>query len=148
MEDFVAIWFKDYQLSDLQHRASISMPKHLGINMIEIGEDFLRAEMPVDERTKTPMGILHGGASCVLAETLGSFASYLCIDPDQKMVVGVEINANHIKSMTQGYVIGTARPIRVGNRIHVWDIRLESKETQDLICVSRLTVAILEKRAL
>lgn len=142
----MGIWFKDYQLSDLQQRASLSMPQHLGIEMIEIGSDYLSAQMPVDERTRTPMGILHGGASCVLAETLGSFGSFLCIDPEAKIIVGVEINANHIKSMRDGYVVGTARPIRIGKQLHVWDIRIEDKETKALVCVSRLTVAILDKR--
>ncbi len=142
----MAIWFKDYQLSDLQQRANLSMPQHLGIEMIELGPDYIKAQMPVDERTRTPMGILHGGASCVLAETLGSFASFLCVDPDKQMIVGLEINANHLVSVAQGYVVGKATPIRIGKRIHVWDIRIEEKNTQQMVCVSRLTVAILDKK--
>ncbi len=116
---------------------------HLGIEFVEKGEDFLRAKMPVDDRTKQPFGLLHGGASVVLAETLGSIASVLCLDePMKQKAVGLEINANHLRAVTEGWVYGTARAIHIGRRTHVWDIQI-TDENQKLVCVSRLTVAIV-----
>lgn len=116
---------------------------HLGIEFVEKGEDFLRAKMPVDHRTKQPFGLLHGGASVVLAETLGSIASVLCLDePMKQKAVGLEINANHLRAVTEGWVYGTARAIHIGRRTHVWDIQI-TDENQKLVCVSRLTVAIV-----
>ncbi len=113
----------------------------LGIEFIELGEDFIRAKMPVDQRTCQPYGLLHGGASALLAETLGSVAANLCVDRDDDgKLVGIEINANHLRAVTQGNVIGTARPVRIGRQIQVWDIRIED-EQQRLVCVSRLTLA-------
>jgi 1,4-dihydroxy-2-naphthoyl-CoA hydrolase len=99
--------------------------------------------MPVDHRTIMPLGLLHGGASCVLAETLGSYASTLVIDFSKEKMVGLQLTANHIKSVTDGYVVGTARPVHVGRRTHVWDIRIEAEGSGALVCASRLTVAIL-----
>ena len=119
------------------------MIAHLGIEFTEIGADFLRARMPVDQRTLQPYGLLHGGASVTLAETLGSSASALCVDGG-KAVVGIEINANHVRGATSGWVIGTARALHIGRSTHVWDIRIENEEGK-LICVSRLTVAIIAK---
>lgn len=120
-----------------------SMGDHLGIEFLEKGDDFLRARMPVDHRTKQPFGLLHGGASVALAETLGSIASVLCLDdPMKQKAVGLEINANHLRSVTEGWVYGTARPIHVGRRTHVWDIQI-TDENQKLVCISRLTVAIV-----
>jgi 1,4-dihydroxy-2-naphthoyl-CoA hydrolase len=101
--------------------------------------------MPVNEKTRQPYGILHGGASCVLAETVGSFASALVIDLNKNICVGLEINANHIRSTREGIVIAHCTPLQLGNTIHVWDIKIYD-ETEKLICVSRLTVAILPKR--
>lgn len=121
------------------------MTGHLGIEFIEIGPDYVKAKMPVDDRTHMPRGLLHGGASCVLAETVGSTASFLCIDPDKHVVVGLEINANHLRGITEGYVIGTARPIHIGSKTHVWEIRIEAEDSQKLICISRHTVAVLGK---
>lgn len=116
---------------------------HLGIEFVEKGEDFLRAKMPVDHRTKQPFGLLHGGASVALAETLGSIASVLCLDdPMKQKAVGLEINANHLRSVTEGWVYGTVRPIHIGRRTHVWDIKI-TDENQKLVCISRLTVAIV-----
>lgn len=115
----------------------------MGIEFVEKGEDFLRAKMPVDHRTKQPFGLLHGGASVVLAETLGSIASVLCLDePMKQKAVGLEINANHLRAVTEGWVYGTARAIHIGRRTHVWDIQI-TDENQKLVCVSRLTVAIV-----
>jgi 1,4-dihydroxy-2-naphthoyl-CoA hydrolase len=109
-----------------------------------VGADFVRAAMPVDERTRQPYGLLHGGASVVLAETLGSTAASLCVDPARFLVVGQEINANHLRSVRGGRVIGTARPVHVGGRSQVWGIEIVN-EAGALVCISRLTVAVLER---
>jgi uncharacterized protein (TIGR00369 family) len=114
----------------------------LGIVITEQGEDFLRGTMPVDARTKQPFGLLHGGASALLAETLGSLAGNLCLeDPARQQAVGVEINANHLRAVTEGLVTGTARALHVGRSIQVWDIRIEDEQGKP-VCVSRLTLAI------
>ncbi|MCX7557505.1 hotdog fold thioesterase [Xanthomonadaceae bacterium JHOS43] len=122
-----------------------SLVEHLGIRIIEQGEDFLRGTMPVDSRTHQPFGLLHGGASVALAETLGSLAGNLCLDPAISMAVGLEISANHIRSVTEGMVIGTARPLHIGRNTQVWDIRIED-EAGRLVCVSRLTLAVVPRR--
>ena len=141
------IWFnKSMKVSDIQPLGQNNMAEHIGIEFTEIGEDYLKAKMPVDRRTNQPYGLLHGGASCVLAETLGSIASALMVDTSKFICVGIEINANHIRSARNGYVHGTVTPIHVGSSTHVWDIRIHSDE-EKLICVSRLTVAILKKEA-
>ena len=121
------------------------MLEHVGIEFTVLGEDFLEARMPVDHRTKQPAGLLHGGASVTLAETLGSIASALCLDSERQMPVGIEVNANHLKSVTTGFVIGRASLVRRGRSLHVWEIKI-TNEAGDLICVSRLTVMIIEKR--
>ena len=130
--------------AQLTERASKSMPGFLGIRFIEVGADYLRATMPVNERTHTPFGILHGGASVALAETIGSVASMMCID-EQFMCVGQEINANHLRGITSGTVTATARPFHLGSRSHVWHIEIRD-ESERLVCVSRLTMAIIERR--
>jgi len=136
---------QDISLADLQ-RLNINMTKHLGIEYLDFGTDFIRAKMPVDERTTQPMGILHGGASVVLAESLGSIGANLCIDESKFYCVGLEINANHIRSVGSGkWVIGTAKPLHVGRTTQIWEIRI-TDETDKLICVSRLTVAVIEKK--
>ena len=127
----------------------ISAPKnnmvtHLGIEFTEIGKDFLCGKMPVDQRTIQPMGILHGGASVVLAETLGSVASVCCVDITKQYVVGLEINANHIKSVRAGnWVYGKATAIHIGRKTHIWEIRITNEENK-LICISRITMAIMD----
>ena len=121
-----------------------NMGEHLGIEFTEIGADFICAKMPVDHRTKQPFGLLHGGASCVLAETLGSVGSVCCIDTEKYGAVGVEINANHLRSARDGFVYGKATLLHGGKKLHVWDIRITSEESK-LVCISRLTVAILPK---
>ena len=139
------IWFKKFSIEELNKSVSHPhMGTFLGIEMTEMGDDFLKARMPVDERTKQPFGLLHGGASCVLAETLGSFASFLCIDGTKQRSVGLEINANHIKSAKTGFVVGTATPIHLGKKTHIWDIKINDEVSGTLVCVSRLTVAILD----
>ena len=121
-----------------------TMGEHIGLSFIELGNDFLKASMPVDHRTKQPYGLLHGGANCVLAETLGSVASALVINPEKFICVGIEINANHVRSAREGRVIGTCRPIHIGASTHVWDIRIHD-DKERLICVSRLTVSVLKR---
>jgi 1,4-dihydroxy-2-naphthoyl-CoA hydrolase len=137
------IWFKkDMTLADLGTLGRGTMSEHLGIEWTELGEDFISGRMPVDHRTIQPYGLLHGGASCVLAETLGSVGSALVIDPLQFKCVGIEINANHIRSARTGYVTGTATPIHIGRQTHVWGIRIVDDRGK-LVCISRLTVAIV-----
>lgn len=121
------------------------MCSHLGMEFTEIGDDYLIARMPVDHRTKQPAGLLHGGASAALAETLGSIASALCLGGTNKMPVGIEINANHLKSATSGFVTGKVVPVRVGQSLHVWNIEIYN-DKNDLVCVSRLTVMAVDKK--
>lgn len=120
------------------------MVEHLGIEITEVHTDGLTAKMPVDHRTKQPMGLLHGGASVVLAETVGSIASHLCVDTDQQYCVGLDINANHLKAVKGGYIYGRAKALHLGRRTHVWEIRIVN-EKQQLVCISRLTMAVVEK---
>ena len=119
----------------------------LGIRFTEIGPDFVRATMPVDERTIQPYGLLHGGASVALAETLGSMGAAMSVDSDEYQVVGQEINANHIRSARSGLVTGTAKPVHIGGRTHVWSIEIVN-EAGKLVCISRLTVAVIKRGAL
>jgi 1,4-dihydroxy-2-naphthoyl-CoA hydrolase len=122
-----------------------TLVEHLDIEIIEFGEDFIRGRMPVHAKTHQPYGLLHGGASVALAETLGSIAGAMCIDQATQMAVGLEINANHLRAVTSGFVIGTVRPVHVGRSTHVWDIRIED-EAGKAVCVSRLTLAIVPRR--
>ncbi|WP_423815759.1 hotdog fold thioesterase [Rhodothermus profundi] len=115
---------------------------HLGIRFTEIGDDYLVATMPVDHRTQQPFGLLHGGASVALAESMGSVGSHLCIDTARYYCVGLEINANHIRSVRSGLVKGIARPLHLGRRTQVWDIRIYDEQDR-LVCISRLTLAVL-----
>jgi 1,4-dihydroxy-2-naphthoyl-CoA hydrolase len=139
-------WFdKNVSVEDLKPLGKGTMTEYLGIEWVEIGKNFLKAKMPVDHRTIQPYGLLHGGASCVLAETIGSVASHLVIDPSGFYCVGIEINANHIRSAKDGFVYGTCSPLHIGSSTHVWDIRITNEE-EKLICISRLTVAIMKKK--
>jgi len=141
----MSIWFHPgVTPADIQPFGKNTMGDHLCIVFTEIGEDYLKATMPVDHRTRQPYGLLHGGASAVLAETLGSIASHLVVDSSQYNCVGIEINANHLRGVREGLVTGIARPLHTGKTTHVWDIKIyDSREK--LICVSRLTVAIIRK---
>jgi 1,4-dihydroxy-2-naphthoyl-CoA hydrolase len=139
------IWFQTPTLAAL-NQPSPTMVEHLGIIFTAIGNDYLEATMPVDHRTHQPMGLLHGGASVALAETLGSSGAYLCVDSEAFNVVGLEINANHIRSVRSGIVTGTARPIHLGRTTQLWEIRVTDPEGK-LVCISRLTVAVLAKTA-
>jgi 1,4-dihydroxy-2-naphthoyl-CoA hydrolase len=140
------IWKTQPTIEGINTIGNNSMGGYLDIEFTEIGADYLVAKMPVDHRTVQPFRILHGGASVVLAETLGSIASVLCItDMAKYQAVGVEINANHLSSAREGTVVyGTVRPIRVGRTMHVWNIEIKD-ERGKLVCVSRLTVAIVER---
>jgi uncharacterized protein (TIGR00369 family) len=129
-------------LEQLNRRSVDTAVSALGIIFTELGEDFLRATMPVDQRTRQPYGLLHGGASALLAETLGSLAANLCLeDPLAEQAVGVQISANHLRAITEGLVTGTARPVHVGRSTQVWDIRIEDADGR-AVCVSRLTLAV------
>jgi 1,4-dihydroxy-2-naphthoyl-CoA hydrolase len=139
----MTIWFTKARAEDLNARLGGTMVEHIGIEYLAVGEESVKARMPVDERTRQPAGILHGGASVTLAETLGSVAAFLCIDPSRKRPVGLEINANHVRSVSSGYVYGVARPIHIGRSTHLWEIRI-TNEDDKLVCIARLTVAILD----
>ena len=143
----MSIWFrKDLSLDHIKPLGKGTMADHIGIEWLELGPDFLKATMPVDHRTNQPYGLLHGGASCVLAETLGSVASAMVIDHTKFICVGLEINANHIRSARQGFVTGIVSPLHLGSSTHVWDIKIYDEE-QKLTCVSRLTVAIKPRKS-
>jgi 1,4-dihydroxy-2-naphthoyl-CoA hydrolase len=137
------IWFRPYTLEDVR-RYRVNLAQHLGIEFTELGDDLLRGRMPVDVHTRQPFGILHGGASVALAETLGSIAAGLVVDPDKYVVVGQEINANHVRAIRDGFVIGSARPLHLGRRSHVWEIRIADEQDR-LVCVSRITMFVMEK---
>ena len=133
-----------------QHLNSLhagTMTEHLGIEFIEIGADFVRATMPVNERTRQPYGVLHGGASVVLAETLGSTGATMCLDTEQFQCVGQEINANHVRAARTGLVTGTARAVHLGGRSQVWSIDIANEDGK-LVCTSRLTVAVIRRGSL
>lgn len=128
----------------LNERFASNILKHIGITYTEVGADYLCGKMPVDERTKQPLGLLHGGASVVLAESLGSMAANLCVDQKQHFCVGLEVNANHIKGVREGFVYGKAKALHIGKKTHIWETTI-TNDNGDLVCVSRLTVAVLDK---
>ncbi|MBS0226024.1 MAG: hotdog fold thioesterase [Proteobacteria bacterium] len=131
-------------LDQLNTLSRNTLMEPLGIVFTELGADYLRATMPVDARTHQPYGLLHGGASAALAETLGSTAAGLCVGEDEG-VVGIEINANHLRGVREGVVTGTARPLHVGRSTQVWEMKIEN-EAGDLVCISRLTLAVIRRR--
>lgn len=133
-----------FTLEKLNKMNENTIVSHLNIKITNVGKDFVEGVMPVDNTTKQLHGILHGGASVVLAETLGSIASNICLDYNKQYSVGIEVNANHLKSVTSGYVKGIAKPLKIGRKIHVWEIHIYN-EDDDLACVSRLTLAVLNK---
>jgi len=140
------IWDKrDIELDSLNELSRGTMAQILNIQFIETGDGFIKATMPVNANTSQPYGLLHGGASAALAETIGSVASSITIDRDKQICVGLEINCNHIRGKKDGIVTATARPLHIGATTHVWDIKIED-EREKLICISRLTVAILKKQ--
>lgn len=129
----------------LNHFSKGTMAEHLGIEITEVGKDFIIAKMPVNEKTKQPVGLLHGGASVALAETLGSVAAYSSIDTSKQAAVGLEINANHIRSVTDGFVYGRAEALHIGRTTQVWEIKITNEQGK-LVCVSRITVALLDNK--
>ena len=141
----MAIWKQDISLERINGWSANTMMETLGIRITEIGDDWLRGTMPVDHRTHQPYGLLHGGASVVLAETLGSSAAMLTLDPEKELAVGLDINANHIRGVRSGTVTGTARMVHIGRTTQVWEIRIET-EAGELVCISRITMAVVPAR--
>lgn len=137
------LWKRSVTPEALNRLAGMGLMRHLGIVFTEVGPDFLRAEMPVEERVTQPLGLLHGGASCVLAETLASVGGSLAV-PEGRTVVGLEINANHVRAVRRGKVCGIARPLHMGQRTQVWEIRI-TDEAGRLVCASRMTLAVVER---
>lgn len=141
------IFDNNITLEALNKLSRKTLAEHLGMEFTAIGDDFIEARMPVDHRTHQPLGLLHGGASVALAETLGSIAATCCIDTTKQFCVGLEINANHLRSVKEGFVKGTASPIHIGKKTQVWEIRIVNETTGDLVCISRITIAVLEKKS-
>lgn len=139
----MSIWKQDTDLERINAWNRHSMVEHLGMHVTEVGDDFIRGTMPVDERTRQPFGLLHGGASVALAESLGSVAGNLCIEPSE-MAVGLEINANHVRAVTSGVVTGIARTLHRGRTTQVWEVRIEDEHAR-LVCISRLTLAVVPR---
>ena len=141
------IWKHVPPVEDLNKMSANTLAETLGILFTEIGDDYIKCTMPVDHRTKQPFGLLHGGASAALAENMGSVASVLSLDdPSKQGIVGVELNANHLRSATEGIVTGTLKPFKVGRKIHVWNIEIHNEQNK-LICVSRLTIMVINRNA-
>jgi 1,4-dihydroxy-2-naphthoyl-CoA hydrolase len=140
----MSIWVRQFSVEELRSFQHDTMGEHLGIEVTDIGSDYLEARMPVDGRTMQPDRILHGGASVALAETLGSVGGTMCIDRERFQIVGQEINANHLRPAMTGYVTGRASPIHLGRRSQVWNIEIRDDRNR-LICVSRLTIAVIER---
>jgi 1,4-dihydroxy-2-naphthoyl-CoA hydrolase len=143
----MSIWRSLQTLEDLNGNQQGTLIENLGILFTEIGDDFVRGTMPVDTRTVQPYGLLHGGASVALAETLGSMGAAMCVDAAEYQVVGQEINANHVRAARGGLVTGTARALHLGGRTHVWSIEIVN-DAQKLVCISRITMAVIKKGAL
>lgn len=141
----MALWKQTPSLEQMNALSRGTIAEVVGIDITELGADFVRGRMPVDARTRQPYGLLHGGASVVLAETLGSIAGALVVG-DEARVVGLDINANHVRGARDGYVTGTARPLHIGRSTQVWEIRIESDASQ-LVCVSRLTLSVVPRSA-
>lgn len=138
----MAIWFGEVNLQSAGERSQNTLVSQLGIEFVEAGDDYLTARMPVDARTRQPAGMLHGGASVALAETLASWGATFCVDPNKNHCVGLEINANHVRAVPSGWVTGTARPLHLGKSTQIWEVRI-SDEQNRLVCVSRVTMAVL-----
>ena len=140
----MAIWQKPLTLDGLNNDNPAGAAVNSGIEFTAFGDDFLTARMPIDERTRQPYGILHGGSSCLLAETVGSCASALCLNSEKHYCVGLEINANHIRAISDGFVFGTAKPLHLGRSTHVWEIIIRDEEDKT-ICISRLTMLVKDQ---
>jgi 1,4-dihydroxy-2-naphthoyl-CoA hydrolase len=140
----MSIWFRPFTIAEVTQLRKGTLMEHLGIELTEIGDDYVRATMPVDARTRQPMGLLHGGASVALAETLGSIASGMVVDLSKQSCVGIEINANHLRSVRSGHVTGTVRPVHIGRTLHVWQTEITDASVRPL-CIARLTMFVLEQ---
>lgn len=138
-----SIWKQEPTLEQLNRRGAGTMVEHLGIRFTALGPDYLSASMPVDHRTNQPIGLLHGGASVVLAETVGSVAGALCVDLRRQFCVGLEVNANHLRAVRTGRVVGTAQPVHLGRKTQVWQIDIVDEHGRQ-ITASRLTLAVLD----
>lgn len=139
----MSIWKVEPELEQLNNASKQNtIAEVLGIEITEIGQDYIKGTMPVDKRTRQPMGILHGGASVVLAESLGSMAANLCVDTSKHYCVGLDINANHLRAVRNGVVTGVAKPIHLGRSTHVWEIKIDDEKGRP-VCISRLTMAVL-----
>ncbi len=141
----MSLWKQTPDLAQINAWSRNTLGDTLGMVITEIGVDYLRGTLPVDRRTHQPFGLLHGGASVALAETLGSLAGNLCLDPAKEWAVGLEINANHVRSVTNGLVTGTARSVHLGKSTQIWQIEIVD-EQQRLVCISRITLAVVPKR--
>lgn len=141
----MSIFNSELTLELLNKMGANTMVSHLGIEFTAIGEDWLEAKMPVDARTHQPLGLLHGGASVALAETMGSVAATFCVDLKTQYCVGLDINANHLKSVKTGFVYGITTPFHIGKKTHVWEIRITNDE-KELVCISRITMAVIDRR--
>ncbi len=139
----MAIWHDSFPLDVVGQHSQNTLVSHLGIEFVEAGDDYVTARMPVDARTQQPARMLHGGASVVLAETLASWASTFVVDRAKHHCVGLEINANHVRAVGSGWVIGTARPVHLGRSTHIWEVRI-TDEPGRLVCISRVTMAVLD----
>jgi 1,4-dihydroxy-2-naphthoyl-CoA hydrolase len=140
----MSIWRTQTSVEQLQEHSRNTLAETIGIRVTEVGPDFLRATMPVNPKTHQPMGVLHGGASVALAETVGSLAATMCIDRTLYVCLGQEINANHLRPVSSGTVTATARPYHIGKRSHVWSIEIRD-EQEKLVCISRLTIAVVDR---
>ena len=142
----MAIWFREYNIESIKELGKGNMGDHIGIELIELGDNYIKGRMPVDHRTKQPTGVLHGGAMVALAETLGSVGGNLVVDMNKFSCVGLDINANHLRSVSSGYVYGIAFPMHIGRTTQVWTIEIHN-EAGKLVCISRLTLAVIENQA-
>ncbi len=139
------IWFSKVTVDLLNQYSKNTLLEQLGIQFTEVGDDYIKASLPVDNRTVQPAGLLHGGASVALAESIGSVGAFLCVDPEMYNCVGLEINANHIRSKKNGVVYGIGKPLHIGKKTQIWEIKIKD-EQERLIAISRITIAVIEKR--
>jgi 1,4-dihydroxy-2-naphthoyl-CoA hydrolase len=140
----MSIFKKRISVAELNQLSKNTLAEKIGIEFTEIGDDFLEAKMPVDHRTHQPFGLLHGGASVALAETMGSVAAMCCVDTEKQFCVGLDINANHVRGVRSGYVKGKTTALHIGNKTQVWEIKI-TNEQNELVCISRITMAVLDK---
>jgi len=141
----MSLWKQEISLERINAMFRDTLGETIGIRVSEVGDDFVRGTMPVDARTRQPYGLLHGGASVALAETLGSLAAMLTLDPASEAAVGLDINANHVRGVKSGSVTGTARPLHLGRSTQVWEIRI-ADENDKLVCIARLTLAVIPRQ--